>query len=52
MTQGTLDDPYEPTRDVAHVGHHGNGDCELTISSAEKLGCVASLIKQFYKNEM
>lgn len=51
MIQGSLEDPYKLTRDVAHLGHHGNGDYELTISNAEKLDYVLSLIKQSYLNK-
>ncbi|MBO4646868.1 MAG: hypothetical protein J5806_01785 [Lentisphaeria bacterium] len=51
MEQGSLEDPYKLTRDVTHVGHHGNGDYELNISNAEKLDYVLSLIKQSYFNK-
>lgn len=52
MFQGTLDDPYDLTRNVANTGHWGNGDYELTISNAEKLDYILSLIKQSYKNKI
>lgn len=49
MFKGELDDPKELARDVANVGHWGNGDYELQIRDDENLEYIMSLIKQSYK---
>ena len=49
MTIGELDDPKKITRDVSSIGHWGNGDYELQISSDENLEYLMSLIKQSIK---
>lgn len=46
MPRGKLNDPKEFTRDVSNIGHHGNGDYELTISSREEVPYLLDLIKQ------
>lgn len=46
MPKGELKDPKEFTRDVSSIGHHGNGDYELTISSKEEVPYLIELIKQ------
>lgn len=52
MFQGTLDDPYNLTRNVANTGHWGNGDYELFVSNSDNLDYILSLIKQSYKNKV
>jgi len=52
MAKGSLEDPYNLTRDVSCTGHWGNGDYELNISDADKLDYVLSLIKQSYQNKI
>tara|TARA_R110002110_G_scaffold104340_9_gene263170 strand:+ start:13882 stop:14793 length:912 start_codon:yes stop_codon:yes gene_type:complete len=49
MSIGELDDPKGITRDVSSMGHWGNGDYELQISSDEDLEYILSLIKQSIK---
>ncbi len=49
MFKGELDDPKELARDVANVGHWGNGDYELQIRDDEDIEYIMSLIKQSYK---
>ena len=51
MPKGTLDDPKEFTRDISNIGHPGNGDYDLTISSEKEIEYVLSLIKQSYENK-
>lgn len=48
MKKGTLNDPQKKARNVANVGHHGNGDYEITLKDASDLGYVMSLIRQSY----
>ena len=48
MKKGTLNDPQNVSRDVTTVGHHGNGDYELTLKDSSNLGHVLSLIRQSY----
>lgn len=49
LFKGELDDPKELTRDVANIGHWGNGDYELQIRDDENIDYIMSLIKQSYK---
>ena len=49
MFKGELDDPKELARDVANIGHWGNGDYELQIKDDENIDYIMSLIKQSYK---
>ena len=51
MPKGALDDPKEFTRDISDIGHLGNGDYDLTISSEKEIEYVLSLIKQSYENK-
>ncbi len=46
LKKGTLDDPKKVARDVATIGHWGNGDYEVMVSSTENLEYVLFLIKQ------
>ncbi len=49
LFKGELDDPKGLARDVANIGHWGNGDYELQIKDDENLEYILSLIKQSYK---
>ena len=49
LPKGQLDDPYKVARDVSKVGHLGNGDYEIQVSSPEKLDYITTLVKQAYK---
>ena len=49
---GELDDPKKLTRDVSSIGHQGNGDYELQVSSDEDLEYILSLVKQAVKKAM
>ena len=51
LSQGGLEDPYKLARDVANIGHHGNGDYQLSISNADKLDYIITLIKQGYQSK-
>lgn len=44
--KGTLDDPQQVMRNVAQVGHWGNGDYDVNIYSTKNLEYILSLIKQ------
>lgn len=48
LPRGELEDPYQLSRDVSSIGHHGNGSYELSINNADKLDYVLTLIKQAY----
>lgn len=43
---GSLNDPNKLTRDVSQIGHLGNGDYELALTSKSQLNEVMNLIKQ------
>lgn len=49
MPFDALDDPKHIARDVSHVGHWGNGDCEIAVSDTENLEYILSLVKQLFK---
>ena len=49
LAKGTLDDPKKISRDVSSIGHWGNGDYEIQVSSDEDLEYILSLIKQSLK---
>ncbi|KAB2878463.1 hypothetical protein F9K33_13150 [bacterium] len=49
LEKGKLDDPKKLTRDISKIGHWGNGDYELQISSDDDLEYVISLVRQSYK---
>ncbi len=49
LTKGELDDPKKISRDVSNIGHNGNGDYEIQISSDDNLEYILSLIKQSLK---
>lgn len=46
LKTGNLDDPKLLTRDVANVGHWGNGDYEIRVSDTTNLEYIMSLVKQ------
>ncbi len=52
LTKNQLSDLKKITRDVSNVGHHGNGDYELTIENDNDIEYIISLIKQsYYENK-
>ena len=52
LPKGGLEDPYKLARDVANIGHHGKGDYQLSISNADKLDYIITLIKQGYQSKI
>lgn len=48
LNNGQLNDPGNIARNVANVGHWGNGDYEISLSSADELPYLMTLIKQSY----
>lgn len=46
LKKGKLDDPKNLMRDVASIGHWGNGDYELVVQNTENIEYILSLIKQ------
>lgn len=49
LHKGQLDDPKKLARDVSEVGHWGNGDYQIQISSDDELEYIISLVRQSYK---
>ena len=49
LKKGELNDPKNIARDVTSVGHWGNGDYELQVSSDEDMEYILSLIRQSLK---
>ena len=48
LPKGELDDPKKIARDVAEVGHWGNGDYQVIIDSNTAFDYLMTLIKQSY----
>ncbi|MEG1359963.1 MAG: DUF5655 domain-containing protein [Clostridia bacterium] len=49
---GSIDDPQRILRDVTHIGHHGNGDCEIKITDDSSIGYVKDLIRKHYHKQI
>lgn len=49
LPKGKLDDPKKLARDIAEIGHWGNGDYQIQISTDDELEYIISLIRQSYK---
>ena len=47
-----LIDPFNKTRDVSNIGHHGIGDYEMKIANDEDIDYFISLFKQTYKEKL
>ncbi len=45
-----LDDPKKIIKDVTKIGHHGNGNSQINISSSENIGYIEDLLKCFICN--
>ena len=48
---GSLSDPQHLITDVTHIGHHGNGDCQIKISDRAHMGYIKDLIRTHYQNQ-
>jgi predicted transport protein len=44
-----IDDPKNLCKDVTSIGHHGNGDIEIHLSSPDQLDDVMDLIRQAFE---
>lgn len=49
LAKDKLDDPKKLVRDVSTIGHWGNGDYQITISSDDEIEYIISLVRQSYK---
>ena len=49
MKKGTLDDPLNVAQDITKIGHWGNGDYRIEVSSEDDIDKVMPLIKQSLK---
>ena len=49
MKRGTLDDPLNITQNITNIGHWGNGDYRIEVSSEDDIDNVMPLIKQSLK---
>ena len=50
IKRGKLKDPKKLAKDVSKIGHRGNGDFQIQISSDNNIEYIVGLIKQSYKN--
>ncbi len=48
---GALDDPRGIITDVSHIGHHGNGDCQIKVTDNSHMGYIKDLIQAHYQNQ-
>ena len=46
---GIYDDPYNLIKDVTHIGHHGNGNCQIRIENRNHLGALNDLLNLHYQ---
>lgn len=46
---GELKDPLNKTRNVANIGHYGNGDYEFNLENSDEIPYLISLVKQAYE---
>ncbi len=49
LPKGKLDDSKKLARDVAEVGHWGNGDYQIQINTDDDLEYIISLVRQSFK---
>lgn len=49
---GRIEDSKNITRNVSNVGHHGNGDYEITVSDDNNIEYIISLIRQVYNQNI
>ncbi len=49
LPKGQLEDPKKLARDVSEVGHWGNGDYQIPISTDDELEYIISFVRQSYK---
>ncbi len=45
-----LNDPKKIIKDVTNIGHHGNGNSQINISTTENIGYIEDLLKYFICN--
>lgn len=45
---GKLEDSKNVARNVSEIGHHGNGDYEITLSNDDDIEYIISLVRQVY----
>lgn len=45
---GKLEDSKNVARNVSEIGHHGNGDYEITLSDDDDIEYIISLVRQVY----
>lgn len=48
LPKGKLEDPKKLARDVSEVGHWGNGDYQIQMSTDDELEYIISLVRQSY----
>ena len=49
MKFSEIHDPKSLCRDISAVGHHGNGEIEVSLSSPSQLDDVMYLIRQSFE---
>jgi len=52
MPFAEISDPKGLCRDVTSVGHYGNGDVEVSLTSLDELPYVMGLVRQSYERQM
>lgn len=51
LNDTALNDPFNKTRDVSNIGHHGVGDYEMIITDDEDIDYFINLFKQAYREK-
>jgi predicted transport protein len=47
-----LDDPKRMAKDVINIGHWGNGDVDVGVSSLDELPYIMGLVRQAFEKQM
>jgi len=47
-----INDPVGLCRDVTHIGHFGNGDIEIAVSSPDQINDVMDLVRQSFERHL
>lgn len=49
MKKGTLEDPLKIAKDISEIGHRGNGDYRVLVSTINDVDQIISLLRQSYE---
>lgn len=47
---GVYEDPLKLIKDVTHIGHHGNGDCQIKLENNQNIGALEDLLRVHFQH--